>query len=123
MVPLLQGDKVVLSGAPFGAEEGQRTGETISGASGLVGLVDEGEFIFPSSRLQVTVGWSRWERGPSPAAKKGEIIMRTLTCLALAVTLGLAGARVTRADEEKVPLDKVPGEVIDAVKARFPGAK
>jgi uncharacterized membrane protein YkoI len=49
--------------------------------------------------------------------------MRTLLCLALGVALGLAGARGARADEEKVPLDKVPKEVMDAIKARFPGAK
>jgi uncharacterized membrane protein YkoI len=30
---------------------------------------------------------------------------------------------VVRADEEKVPLDKVPKAVLDAVKARFPDAK
>ena len=49
--------------------------------------------------------------------------MRTLTWLAVAVVLGLFGARGARADEEKVPLDKVPREVMEAVKARFPGAK
>ncbi|MBI1917520.1 MAG: PepSY-like domain-containing protein [Planctomycetes bacterium] len=49
--------------------------------------------------------------------------MQRLTWLALAVTLGLAEARTARADEEKVPLDKVPKEVMDAVKGRFPGAK
>ena len=49
--------------------------------------------------------------------------MRTLTWLAVAVVLGLFGTRGARADEEKVPLDKVPKEVMEAVKARFPGAK
>src|SRR5262249_9602788 len=38
-----------------------------------------------------------------------------------AVVLALAGS--ARADEEKVPLDKVPKAVLDAVKARFPGAE
>jgi uncharacterized membrane protein YkoI len=42
------------------------------------------------------------------------------------VTLVAAALLVTaaaRADEEKVPLDKVPKAVMDAVKARFPDAK
>ena len=39
---------------------------------------------------------------------------------ALAALLLLASAR---ADEEKVPLNKVPKAVMDSVKARFPGAK
>jgi uncharacterized membrane protein YkoI len=30
---------------------------------------------------------------------------------------------LARADEEKVPLDKLPQAVLDAVKAKFPGAK
>lgn len=48
----------------------------------------------------------------------------------LAMRLGIAlvagflvvGA-LARADEEKVPLDKVPKAVMDAVKAKFPGAQ
>src|SRR5262245_22868924 len=39
-----------------------------------------------------------------------------------AVTL-LAVATLVLADEEKVPLDKVPKAVLDAVKAKFPGAE
>ena len=38
------------------------------------------------------------------------------------VALALAGP-VTRADEEKVPLDKLPKPVLNAVKARFPRAE
>ena len=45
--------------------------------------------------------------------------MRTLLCLA---TLTLA-ALVGRADEEKVPLDKVPAAIKEAVKKRFPKAE
>jgi uncharacterized membrane protein YkoI len=42
----------------------------------------------------------------------------------LAVLLGSASASAVRADdEEKVPLDKVPKAVMDAVKARFPDAE
>jgi uncharacterized membrane protein YkoI len=51
--------------------------------------------------------------------------MHKLTgCLSVlvAVVLVLAAA-AARADEEKVPLDKVPKAVTDAVKARFPNAK
>jgi len=43
--------------------------------------------------------------------------------LCVVVIAGLLGAAVARADEEKVPLDKVPKPVIDAVKAKFPGAE
>jgi len=49
--------------------------------------------------------------------------MRSLIWLEVAVVLGLGGAGGARADEEKVPLAKVPKEVMDAVKARFEGAK
>jgi uncharacterized membrane protein YkoI len=35
----------------------------------------------------------------------------------------LLGVAASWADEEKVPLDKVPAKVMRAVKARFPGAK
>src|SRR5437660_12809324 len=49
--------------------------------------------------------------------------MRRLAWLTLAVITGLVVGRGVRADEEKVPLEKVPKEVMDAVKARFPGAK
>jgi hypothetical protein len=49
--------------------------------------------------------------------------MRRLTGLCAAVVVGLlAAAGVARADEQKVPLDKVPKAVLDAVKAKFPGA-
>lgn len=40
--------------------------------------------------------------------------------IAVALLVCVAGGR---ADEEKVPLDKLPKAVMDAVKARFPGAE
>jgi uncharacterized membrane protein YkoI len=42
---------------------------------------------------------------------------------AVAVVGLLALVGQIRADEEKVPLDKVPKPVVDAVKAKFPGAE
>jgi uncharacterized membrane protein YkoI len=55
----------------------------------------------------------------------GGLLMRTrftwvLGAAAMALLFVAIGAR---ADEEKVPLDKLPKAVVDAVKARFPGAK
>jgi uncharacterized membrane protein YkoI len=44
-------------------------------------------------------------------------------CVAAALLGLLVLAAGTRADEEKVPLDKVPRPVIDAVKAKFPAGK
>lgn len=43
------------------------------------------------------------------------------TCLVAAVALAFSSA--TWADEEKVPLDKVPAKVKEAVKAKFPDAE
>jgi hypothetical protein len=40
-----------------------------------------------------------------------------------AVLAGLILVTAARADEEKVPLDKLPKAVTDAVKAKYPGAK
>ncbi|MCA1685889.1 MAG: PepSY-like domain-containing protein [Planctomycetia bacterium] len=51
--------------------------------------------------------------------------MRNPISWASAVVLGLGMALAVtgaRADEEKVALDKVPRAVVDAVKAKFPGA-
>jgi hypothetical protein len=45
--------------------------------------------------------------------------MRTAVCVAALVTAALV-ASVGRADEEKVPLDRLPKAVADAVKKRFP---
>ena len=43
---------------------------------------------------------------------------------AAAVTLGLLGlGSIARADEDKIPLKDVPKAVMDAVKAKFPGAE
>jgi hypothetical protein len=48
--------------------------------------------------------------------------MNVLRCaLAAVVCLALGGA--ARADEEKVPLDKLPAKVKEAVKAKFPDAE
>jgi uncharacterized membrane protein YkoI len=57
--------------------------------------------------------------------RREEEIVRTLLgwSVAAAVLVGLAFAAGARADEEKIPLDKVPKAVIDAVKAKFPGAE
>jgi len=54
-----------------------------------------------------------------------EGMMRTFwSQLCVVVAAGLLGlAGVVQADEEKVPLDKVPKAVLDAVKAKFPGAE
>ncbi len=49
--------------------------------------------------------------------------MRTLTCLATVAVAAVLLWADARADEEKVPLDKVPEAVMKAVKAKFPGAK
>jgi uncharacterized membrane protein YkoI len=48
--------------------------------------------------------------------------MRTFSVWMGAAALLAALAPSIRADEEKVPLDKVPKAVMDAVKARFPDA-
>jgi uncharacterized membrane protein YkoI len=50
--------------------------------------------------------------------------MRTRIAAAVLTLSGLTALFVAaRADEEKVPLDKVPIAVIETVNARFPGAK
>ncbi len=48
--------------------------------------------------------------------------MKLLQC-ALVGTICLAFGRVSWADEEKIPLDKVPAKVLDAVKAKFKDAE
>lgn len=48
-------------------------------------------------------------------------ILNRLSVAVVIVLLLVAGK--VGADEEKVPLDKVPKPVMDAVKAKFPGAK
>lgn len=45
--------------------------------------------------------------------------MRTIVCLVLAVALGFTFTSV-RADEEKVPLGKLPKPITESVKKRFP---
>jgi hypothetical protein len=47
--------------------------------------------------------------------------MRTLTAAGFLAVLGLAP--VTRAQEGEIPLDRVPKAVMNAAKAKFPGAK
>ncbi|HMC64810.1 MAG TPA: PepSY-like domain-containing protein, partial [Gemmataceae bacterium] len=51
--------------------------------------------------------------------------MRTfVSCRIAAVIVGmLVCAAMVQGDEEKVPLDKLPKAVVDAVKAKFPKAK
>jgi uncharacterized membrane protein YkoI len=49
--------------------------------------------------------------------------MRAVLCSLTAVALCLVGAFAILADEEKIPLDKVPKSVMDAVKKRFPNAE
>ncbi|OWK45252.1 PepSY-like domain-containing protein [Fimbriiglobus ruber] len=49
--------------------------------------------------------------------------MSRMFALAVAVVAGLAVAVAARADEEKIPLDKLPKAVVDAVKAKFPKAE
>ncbi|MDY3558166.1 PepSY-like domain-containing protein [Gemmata sp. JC673] len=46
--------------------------------------------------------------------------MRTMLRVMVAVVAGAIAAAGVRADEEKVPLDKLPKAVADAVKKRFP---
>lgn len=48
---------------------------------------------------------------------------RVVYLLAASAALTLLSATTIRADEEKIPLDKVPKAVLDAVKAKFKGAK
>jgi Putative beta-lactamase-inhibitor-like, PepSY-like len=48
-------------------------------------------------------------------------VLPVIVCLAIGVSAWAMFA--TEADEEKVPLDKVPAKVIDAVKAKFKGAE
>src|SRR5262245_21860595 len=47
--------------------------------------------------------------------------MRMFIMAALAIAIGIGGS--ARADEDKVPLDKVPKPVLEAAKKRFPDAK
>jgi len=46
--------------------------------------------------------------------------MRHVMTFGLAAAAFLATATALRADEEKIPLDKVPKAVLDAVKAKYP---
>lgn len=48
--------------------------------------------------------------------------MRKL-CISLLAMAGLAFCTSVRADEEKVPLDKLPAKIKEAVKAKFPDAE
>jgi hypothetical protein len=43
--------------------------------------------------------------------------------MALIIGLLVLGAAVARADDEKIPLDKVPKKVLEAVKAKYPKAE
>jgi hypothetical protein len=62
-------------------------------------------------------------RAGSPGMRE-EKAMRTLVIGALGLALvALVGLTAARADEEKVPLDKLPKAVADAVKAKFDGCE
>jgi uncharacterized membrane protein YkoI len=61
----------------------------------------------------VSGGGAAWKK-----AESQENPMRTF--FAAAVTMLVLSATVGRAGEEKIPLDKVPKAVLDAVKAKFP---
>jgi uncharacterized membrane protein YkoI len=51
-----------------------------------------------------------------------ETMSKWVSWLCVVAIAGLLGA-AARADEEKVPVDKIPKAVVDAVKAKFPGAE
>src|SRR4051812_785860 len=73
-----------------------------------------------SAPLATLSGGER-RRPAGPGARNAEENMRALLG---AVALSLAGALgVGALAEEKVPLAKVPKAALDAVKAKFPGAK
>jgi hypothetical protein len=61
---------------------------------------------------------SALEGGKRMTSKRG---MRSMTVAGLLAVLGLASA--TRAQEEKIPLHRVPRAVMTSAKARFPGAE
>jgi uncharacterized membrane protein YkoI len=50
-------------------------------------------------------------------------MQRVRNWLVASMVLGVLAGALARADEEKVPLDKVPKAVLDAVKAKFEGAE
>src|SRR5262249_46780475 len=53
-----------------------------------------------------------------------DVMRRLIGWLGVAAVTGLGlAATAARADDKKVPLDKVPKAVMDAIKARFPGAE
>ncbi len=56
---------------------------------------------------------------------EGNLMRRYVSLLGLALLAGLALAVVARAEDkaEKVPLDKVPKAIMDAIKGRFPKAE
>ncbi len=49
--------------------------------------------------------------------------MKAVVCGLTVVALSLVGVFALIADEEKIPLDKVPKAVVDAVKKQFPNAE
>jgi uncharacterized membrane protein YkoI len=55
--------------------------------------------------------------------KREGTMHRSTWRLGLVTLVSLLVLAAARADEEKVPLDKLPKAVVDAVKAKFPGAE
>src|SRR5947209_3088008 len=52
-----------------------------------------------------------------------ESVMNRLFCGLSLVLVFLVAAAPSRADEEKIALDKLPKAVVDAIKAKYPDAK
>jgi uncharacterized membrane protein YkoI len=60
----------------------------------------------------------------SPSSKKEENVMRGIIgWLGVSAVAGVAFlVTVARAEDKKIPLDKVPQKIMDTIKTRFPGA-
>lgn len=97
------------------------------------GFHDEPEFILASCWFQRTPV-EYFSVNNADALTKGQVVrfivtreykmIRAATWLPGVALIGLLVVAVgARADEEKIDLDKVPKPVMDAVKAKFPGAK
>src|SRR5262249_43118057 len=65
-----------------------------------------------------------WDGPETSYVSIGEADMRVATSLFFAAMVSVVlSATGAQADEEKIPLDKVPKAVLDAVKAKFPDVK
>src|SRR5947209_569232 len=67
----------------------------------------------------IGLGYARRQVTCSHSHTEPEVTMRQLTAL-LAILVVVVAAKAD--DEEKVPLDKLPKAVVEAVKAKFPKA-